>query len=263
MKHLLLLAGTVEARELAAALVRRQDMRVTASLAGVTESPADLGVPTRCGGFGGAEGLAAYLRQENVDLVVDATHPFAATISANAAVACAATGTALLNVQRPEWSPTQTDDWTSVPTLATAAQTLPQGATAFLATGRNSLAAFLERPDLTLILRAIEPPDHVPPNATVVLARPPFSVEEEDATFRAHRVTHLVTKNSGGASGVAKLTAARRLGLPVIIIDRPPRPMGVPAVRSVADALSWIPTMVGKGLPRDASQLDTRPIRLP
>lgn len=223
--RVLILAGTAEARALAALLAGEPGLAVTAALAGRTEAPATHAVPVRRGGFGGAAGLAAHLRAERVEILVDATHPFAARMGAQAAEAAAATGCALLRLERPGWRPGPGDRWQTVPDLAAAAAALPGGAHAFLATGPGGLAPFLERRDLALTLRAVAPPEPMPPHPAlgVVTGLPPDDPEAEAALFRRLGVTHLVAKNAGGPAA-AKLAAARALALPVVMVARPSRP---------------------------------------
>ncbi|MGW1160154.1 cobalt-precorrin-6A reductase [Streptomyces sp. NPDC002519] len=238
--HILVLGGTTEARELAAALAARSDMRVTTSLAGRVSRPGTLDGDVRVGGFGGAEGLAAWLRAQHVDALVDATHPFAAGITANAARAAAATGVPAAVLRRPGWRAGPGDHWHEAASLADAAALLPPlGRRVFLTTGRLGLAAFAHLTDLHFVVRSVEPPGPpMPPDTEVLLARGPFTVEDETALLREHRVEVLVTKDSGGAATAAKLTAARERGLPVVVVRRPPLPEGVTAVPDVPAALA-------------------------
>ncbi|MEU6370591.1 cobalt-precorrin-6A reductase [Streptomyces sp. NPDC046931] len=238
--HVLVLGGTTEARELAASLAARPDVRVTTSLAGRVSRPGTLEGGVRVGGFGGAEGLAAWLRAHHVDALVDATHPFAAGISANAARAAAAAGVPAVVLRRPGWRPAPGDRWHETGSLAGAAALLPAlGRRVFLTTGRLGLAAFAPLADLHFVVRSVEPPEPpLPPDTDVVLARGPFTVEDETVLLREHRIEVLVTKDSGGAATAAKLTAARERGIPVVVVRRPPLPEGVTAVPDVAEALS-------------------------
>ncbi|MER6128025.1 cobalt-precorrin-6A reductase [Streptomyces sp. NPDC001795] len=240
--HILVLGGTTEARELAASLAARPGVRVTTSLAGRVSLPGTLDGDVRIGGFGGAEGLTAWLREHRVDAVVDATHPFAARITANAAQAAAATGVPAVVLHRPGWSAGPGDRWHEAASLTDAAALLPQlGRRVFLTTGRLGLAAFAHLADLHFVVRSVEPPEPpMPPDVEVLLARGPFTVEGETALLREHRIDVLVTKDSGGAATAAKLTAARDRGLPVVVVRRPPLPEGVTAVTDVAAALSGL-----------------------
>ncbi|MEU9878522.1 cobalt-precorrin-6A reductase [Streptomyces phaeochromogenes] len=238
--HVLVLGGTTEARELAASLAARPGVRVTTSLAGRVSRPGALDGEVRVGGFGGAEGLAQWLRAEHVDVVVDATHPFATGITENAARAAAATGVPAVVLRRPGWAPVPGDRWHPAASLAEAAALLPPlGRRVFLTTGRLGLAAFVREPELHYLVRSVEPPEPPMPRHTeVLLARGPFTVESETALLRDHRIDVLVTKDSGGSATSAKLTAARELGLPVVVVHRPRLPEGVRAEPDVASVLA-------------------------
>src|SRR4051794_30997429 len=215
--HVLILGGTAEARELAAALVARRDVRVTTSLAGRVARPGAITGEVRIGGFGGADGLADWLREQRVDALVDATHPFAESITANAARAAAATGVPALVLRRPGWHPGPEDRWHPVTSMPAAADLLPRlGRRVFLTTGRLGLAAFAHLTDLHFVVRSVElPRPPMPPRTEVLLARGPFTVADETALLYDHRIDVLVTKDSGGGATSAKLTAARELCLPV------------------------------------------------
>ncbi|MCT9007847.1 cobalt-precorrin-6A reductase [Streptomyces sp. NPDC054766] len=240
--HVLLLGGTTEARELAVELSARPGVRVTTSLAGRVSRPGALEGDVRTGGFGGADGLARWLREHRVDAVVDATHPFASGITANAARAAAATGIPAVVLRRPGWRPGPGDRWHRVDSLAEAAALLPElGRRAFLTTGRLGLAAFADLARIHLLVRSVEAPEPpLPPGTEVLLARGPFTVDDEKSLLRGHRIDVLVTKDSGGAATVAKLTAARDLGLPVVVVRRPPLPKDVSAVPDAASALELL-----------------------
>lgn len=221
--HILLLAGTPEARTLAHALSERfPDVRLTASFAGAVSDIPDPGIPSRTGGFGGVEGLTAYLQKEQVTLIIDATHPFADRISRNVVQATEERNVPLIRFERPEWNPETGDRWDRASSVTEAAERLPAQARVFLAIGRKEIAAFTHRTDLFALVRMIEPPDvPLPAHWHLELSRPGQSVEAEESLLREHRITHLVSKNSGGGRSHAKIEAARRLGLPVIMIDRP------------------------------------------
>ncbi|MFC9842156.1 cobalt-precorrin-6A reductase [Streptomyces sp. NPDC060223] len=238
--HVLVLGGTTEARELAARLAARPGVRVTTSLAGRVSRPGALDGEVRIGGFGGADGLARWLREHRVDAVADATHPFATGITANAARAVAATGVPAVVLRRPGWRPGPGDRWHSAASLAEAAALLPElGRRVFLTTGRLGLAAFAELPELHFLVRTVEPPEPpLPPDAEVLAARGPFTVDGEKTLLREHRIDVLVTKDSGGEATAAKLVAARDLRLPVVVVRRPRLPGGVSAVPDVASALA-------------------------
>jgi precorrin-6A/cobalt-precorrin-6A reductase len=237
--QVLVLGGTGEARRLAEALVAR-GTGVLSSLAGRTAAPVLPPGEVRIGGFGGAEGLAAWLRANPVRAAVDATHPFAAAITTHAARAAAATGTPLLRLQRPGWTAQPGDDWRWVDSLEQAADAVAGFGHVFLTTGRTGLGAFAGLAQEVLV-RSVDPPEPpLPPRTTVVLERGPFTVEEELALMRGHGVDVVVTKDSGGHLTEAKLVAARRLGLPVVLVRRPPLPPGVPTVATVEEALAWV-----------------------
>jgi precorrin-6A/cobalt-precorrin-6A reductase len=207
---------------------------VTTSLAGRTRHPRLPAGEVRSGGFGGVDGLAAALAE--VDVLVDATHPFAATMTEHAAVAAARTGTPLVVLRRPGWTAGPGDRWTRVASLADAARAIPAGALVLLATGRQGVEAFLEV-DAWFLVRAIEAPAVLPPRAELVLARGPFALDDERALLDRHGITLVVAKDSGGATE-AKLVAARERGLPVVLVDRPPLPPGVDVARSVDEVLT-------------------------
>ncbi|GHE61778.1 cobalt-precorrin-6A reductase [Streptomyces capitiformicae] len=238
--HILVLGGTTEARELATTLVARPDIRVTTSLAGRVSRPGALEGDVRIGGFGGADGLADWLREHDVDAVVDATHPFATAITVNAAEAARATGTPAVVLRRPGWRPGPGDRWHDAGSLTEAAAQLPAlGRRIFLTTGRLGLAAFAHLAELHFLVRSVEAPEPpLPPHTHVLLARGPFTVAGERAVLREHRVDVLVTKDSGGEATAAKLVAARELGLPVVVVRRPPLPEGVTAVPDVPGVLA-------------------------
>ncbi|MFJ3670006.1 cobalt-precorrin-6A reductase [Streptomyces sp. NPDC090106] len=238
--HVLILGGTTEARELAAALTALPGVRVTTSLAGRVRSPGTVTGDVRIGGFGGADGLAAWLREQRVDALVDATHPFAEVITAHAARAAADTGVPAVVLRRPGWLPGPEDRWHTVGSLAEAADVLPRfGRRVFLTTGRLGLAAFAHLTGLHFVVRSVELPDPpMPPHTEVLLARGPFTVDDETALLSTHCVDVLVTKDSGGEATAAKLTAARRLALPVVVVRRPGLPDGPVPVPDVEGALS-------------------------
>jgi precorrin-6A/cobalt-precorrin-6A reductase len=195
---------------------------VTTSLAGRTVDPILPVGAVRIGGFGGAEGLASYLREEGFERMIDATHPFARRISENAIKAAAISGVPLEQRLRPRWQKQPGDRWKAVRSLTAAADALPAGATVFLALGRQYLDAFTGRSDCRFVIRMVDPPetplafkDHM-----LVLGKPASDPEQEADLFTAHGITHLVCRNSGGPAGYAKIIAARRLALPVIIVER-------------------------------------------
>lgn len=212
------------------------------SYAGRTEAPVAQPLPVRVGGFGGAEGLAEYLRAEGISHVIDATHPFAAQMSRNAVEACAATGTPLIALEREAWQAGEGDRWTHVPDLAAAVDALGQTPRrVFLAIGRQTLDAFAGASQHHYLLRLVDPPiEALPlPDAEAVIARGPFTVEGDRALLRDHRIEVIVAKNAGGAGAEAKLVAARELGLPVVLIDRPRLPERRVA-RTTGEVMAWL-----------------------
>jgi precorrin-6A/cobalt-precorrin-6A reductase len=233
----LILGGTAEARELAARLTVRPGLRVISSLAGRTNDPVPPPGEVRIGGFGGADGLAGWLRAEQVTAVVDATHPFAQTISARAAFACARRQTPLLRLLRPPWTAGPGDDWREAGSVRAAAQLLPSaGRRAFLTVGRQELHVFAALDQMWFLIRCATPPaDPLPAARHVIVAGP----GDERALMTTHRIDVLVTKNSGGALTAGKLTAANQLGLPVVMIRRPPL-ADVRTCSSPGDAVSWL-----------------------
>jgi precorrin-6A/cobalt-precorrin-6A reductase len=219
-KRILILGGTHDARFLANRLVR-DGYDVTSSFAGVTENPILPEGKIRVGGFGGAEGLRDFIQAEEIDVLVDATHPFAALISEHAALAAPD----VLRLQRAAWVALKSDRWIDVPDIIGAVTALPLDARVMLTIGRKDVQAFLGRPDLSGAARMIELPAlPMPSHWQLILDRPPFSVESEINLLRQHQVTHLVSKNAGGRETVAKLEAARNLGLSVVMITRPHKP---------------------------------------
>jgi precorrin-6A/cobalt-precorrin-6A reductase len=236
---ILVLGGTGEARELAAAL-DAAGVHVTSSLAGRVSRPRLPAGTVRIGGFGGPDALARWLTERGVVAVVDATHPFAERISASAAVACPRASVPLLRLQRPGWSAGPDDDWHWVADLEQAAAAIPTlGERVLLTTGRQGLPAFAGLHDTWFLVRCVEAPaPPLPARHQLLLDRGPYTLDGELALIERHRIELLVTKDSGGALTEAKLEAARRRGLPVVVVRRPPRP-DVATVSTVADALAW------------------------
>jgi precorrin-6A/cobalt-precorrin-6A reductase len=227
----LILGGTAEARALAGALVAA-DVPVVSSLAGRVRDPALPAGEVRVGGFGGVDGLAAWIIEHDAAAVVDATHPFASTMTAHAVAASAATGVPLVVLRRPGWAPQP--GWIWADSLPDAAARLPAlGERVFLTTGRTSLATFADL-DLEFLVRCVEPPaGPLPRRMTVLLSRGPFTVAGERALMREHRIDVLVTKDSGGPLTSAKLAAAREEGVRTLVVRRPALPAGVEAVSTV------------------------------
>lgn len=235
MKNILILGGTTEARQLAGKLTRRADFSVTLSLAGRTESPVAQGVPVRVGGFGGAEGLAVYLSEQHVHLLIDATHPYAARISANAAEAAQQTGVPIIALRRPGWEPVAGDRWTLVAGVAEAANALGMAPRrVLLAIGRQEAGAFEAAPQHHYLIRSVDPvePKLAVPDAVYLLARGPFPEADERALLEKHGIDAVVSKNSGGDATYGKIAAARALGIEVFMVRRPPLP-DVPSAQTV------------------------------
>ena len=240
--RLLILGGTREAADLAAALQERQDILAISSLAGRTSKPAPLPGHGRRGGFGGAEGLAHYLSQERIAAMIDATHPFAATISANAHLASGMAGVPLLRLERPPWQQEMGDRWLRVGSAEAAARTLKGLARrVLLTTGAKDLEAFAGLQEIWFLVRLIERPREPLPISQyeLLLARGPFSRVDEEALMRKWRIEALVTKNSGGEATIGKIVAARHLDLPVIMIERPLAPQSE-TVASVEAVIEWL-----------------------
>lgn len=239
---MLLLGGSSEASALARALAQA-GVRATFSYAGATQAPLAQPLPTRVGGFGGVDGLRRFMASAGISHVVDATHPFAAQMSRHALAACAASGTPLLALERDAWQPQEGERWISVPDMAAAAAALPaQPARVFLAIGRKQLAAFATQPQHHYLLRVVDADAarHLPlPHAHVEVGRGPFSAAHDEALLRQHRVGWLVCKNAGGEATRGKLDAARALGLPVVMVQRPALPARL-RTGHVADVLHWL-----------------------
>ena len=240
--RVLILGGTSEASALGRMLTSAPELAPTFCLAGVTQAPVLPEVKVRIGGFGGVDGLRAYLRHNAIRAVVDATHPFAARMSHNAAMACEMQNVPLLRIERPEWKPEPGDQWVTVSDIKTAAHAIGRKPrNVFLTTGRKDLEPFREVTHHHYILRSIDRPDPtlLPQHVTLVLARPPFEVEDEIALIQHHAIDIVVTKNAGADATRAKLFAARALGLPVIMIQRPLLPPSLHA-ETAREALDWL-----------------------
>ncbi len=242
MPRLLLLGGTREALDLAEATSNNAHLHTITSLAGRTRAPARIPGELRIGGFGGPEGLADYLVSQAIDLLVDATHPFAETMARNAEQACRLSNVPRLKLLRPAWEKDANDRWIEVDSTEQAAATLPGLATrVFLTVGQRDLVAFSRYPEIWFLIRLIDPPADPLPLARheLILGRGPFAEADEVTLLREHRIEALVAKNSGGALTHAKIGAARRLGLPVVMRRRPDPPPGE-TVETVDQALAWI-----------------------
>ena len=246
--RVLILGGTAEARALAERLAAHPAITPLTSLAGRTADPVMPPGGVRSGGFGGAEAMASYLASARIAAVVDATHPFAARITGQATQAAAVAAVPLIRLERPAWQPRPGDRWTIVPDGVSAAAATPAATRVFLAIGRQDLAPFETVDRAWFLLRVVDPPESPLMQAAhhTVVARGPFALADETALLQRHRVALIVAKNSGGHGSAAKLTAARALGLPVIMIARPPvvasktASTPAPVVETVEQAWSWL-----------------------
>lgn len=245
---ILILGGTTEAAALARRLAQSCPGRpALVSLAGRTRAPKPLALPVRSGGFGGGPGLAAFLTDNRIAAVVDATHPFAAIMPFNAEAACRLAHVPLLALRRPPWTPVAGDSWIEVQDMAAAVTALGQKPRrVFLTIGRQELAAFAGAPQHHYLVRSIEPIGDAlaAPHVTRIEARGPFLVDDEIALMRREKIDLVVSKNSGGTQTEAKLAAARALGLAVVMVARPAKP-AVPTAETVDQALAWL---AGHGL---------------
>ena len=242
MTRVLILGGTSEASALARAFAGRPGLAITLSLAGRTAAPRAEPVPTRIGGFGGTDGLTRYLVEERIDRLIDATHPFAARISVNAARAAEAAGVPLLGVRRPEWTREPGDLWTNVDSVAEAVEALgPSVKAVFLTIGRQEAGAFAAAPQHAYLARSVEPLGDAlrVPRLERIEARGPFDAEAEAALMCRAGIEVIVSKNAGGAATYGKIAAARALGIPVVMVRRPPKP-SVPSVADAEGAVRWV-----------------------
>ncbi|MFT4042011.1 MAG: cobalt-precorrin-6A reductase [Gordonia sp. (in: high G+C Gram-positive bacteria)] len=251
MNRVLILGGTGEARELAVAL-RDRGVAVISSLAGRVSNPRLPVGEVRIGGFGGADGLRDWLRGNGISAVVDATHPYAATITAHAVTAARAAGVPLLRLCRPAWTAQPGDNWVHVPTISAAAAAVGEGGLGtntvgegarrvFLTTGRQDVTAFSGIASAWFLIRVVDPPESpLPPHHELLRSRGPYRHTDELTLMRRHRIDTLVTKNSGGALTHGKLTAARELAIPVIMIARPDEMSCDATVPDTATATEWV-----------------------
>lgn len=240
--RVLILGGSGEAAVLAHKIKEIAGVEAIASFAGRTKQPTALTINSRTGGFGGATGLADYLRREKIDLLIDATHPFAAQISVNAAQAASACGIPRLMLSRPVWEKVPGDHWLEVASNQAAANMLPGLATRiFLTIGRQELATYAHLKDVWFLMRMIDPPepDITIPPGKLLLERGPFSLESERSLLQEYQIGAIVSKNSGGEATYAKIIAARELGLPVVMVQRPPEPAGE-KVADVKSVMAWL-----------------------
>jgi len=244
MKKILILGGTGDAVKLAANLAIIPEIEVISSLAGRTKRPAALVGQFRIGGFGGAEGLAQYLQLNSIDILIDATHPCAGQITLNGAIASQSVNIPHLMLVRPQWEKTTGDNWIEVESVEAAASAIPESVNrVFITSGRQQLEPFLKRshiyPDTWYLMRSIDPPDIELPNCEVLLDRGPFSLEQERQLLRDYQIEAIVSKNSGGDATYAKIIAARELGIPIVMVQRPAMPEGE-KVTSIKEAIAWL-----------------------
>jgi precorrin-6A/cobalt-precorrin-6A reductase len=241
MNKILILGGTSEASALASAVAKR-GLPAIFSYAGRVATPKPQSLPTRIGGFGGVNGLATFLAQERITHIVDATHPFAAQMSSNVLAAAAQCGVKAVALTRPAWQPVTGDQWQSVASIDEAVSTLAgQPQRVLLAIGRMHLAAFAGQPQHHYVLRLVDRPTNALPlkDVSTVIDRGPFTLEGDLALLENQRIQRIVCKNSGGDGAASKLTAARRLGLPVVMIERPALPPRQELHR-IDDVISWL-----------------------
>jgi len=239
---ILILGGTTEARELAGVLAGRADLAVTLSLAGRTVTPVPQPVPVRTGGFGGAEGLAAYLRDERIEALIDATHPYAGIISANAVRAAAQANVPFLALRRAAWQQMRGDQWIEAANVAEAVEVLGKAPRrVFLALGRKEIEPFEAAPQHIYLVRSVDPvdPPLAVPHAIYLTARGPFGEADDRALLERHRIDVIVAKNSGGEASYGKIGAARALHLPVVMLPRPALPEAE-SVQKVEDVVAWL-----------------------
>jgi precorrin-6A/cobalt-precorrin-6A reductase len=242
MARILILGGTAEARQLAGRLADRAGLDITLSLAGRTATPAKQHVPIRSGGFGGAEGLANYLVGERIDALIDATHPYANVISANAVEAARRSGVPLIALRRPPWIAVSGDRWIEVSDVGEAVRAIGQTPRrVFVALGRNELAPFSNAPQHYYLIRSVDPVDPpLPlPHVGYVTGRGPFSEADDRGLMTEHRIDVVVAKNSGGTATYGKIAAARACDIDVIMLRRPRAP-ACAAVETIEDAIAWL-----------------------
>jgi precorrin-6A/cobalt-precorrin-6A reductase len=242
MSRILILGGTTEARELAERLAKRIDLEVIVSLAGRTKSPAAQPAPVRSGGFGGAAGLADYLGKERIDALVDATHPYANIISANAVAAARQAGVPLIALRRPPWRAVAGDRWIEAANIADAVRRLGERPRrVFVTLGRNELMPLTTAPQHFYLIRSVDPvePPLSLPRVSYLTDRGPFSAANDRALMSAHAIDTVIAKNSGGVASYGKIAAARAIGIEVIMLSRPAPPDGL-AVETVDELIAWL-----------------------
>jgi len=240
MKKILILGGTGDAVKLAAKLATVPEIEIISSLAGRTRKPAALVGQVRIGGFGGATGLANYLQENSIDILIDATHPCAGQITCNGAIASQLANIPHLMLVRPEWGKVRGDNWIEVESIEAAVQAIPELVKrVFITSGRQQLEPFLQRSHIWYLIRSIDPPDIELPNSKVLLDRGPFNLEQERQLLQDYQIEAIVSKNSGGSATYAKIIAARELDIPVVMVQRPARPEGE-KVTDIEEAIAWL-----------------------
>lgn len=244
-RKILILGGTAEARALSIALTRMGGFDVTVSLRGVTDTPQSYAGAMRTGGFGGVAGLREYLAAERFDACINATHPFAANMTKNARLASRAEAVGLLRLTRPSWARLPGDVWTEVTTIENAVAAIRQDDIVFLALGAQGSRPFAALTGVRFVIRTADPvAEHDRwPNGLYLTGLPNHDSETEADIFRAHHVSLIVARNSGGDRGYAKIVAARSLGLPVVMI-LPPEEPECQSVASVQGAINWLKTAI-------------------
>jgi len=244
MKKILILGGTGDAVKLAAKLATVPEIEIISSLAGRTRKPVALVGQVRIGGFGGATGLANYLQENSIDILIDATHPCAGQITCNGAIASQLANIPHLMLVRPEWGKVRGDNWIEVESVEAAAQAIPESVKrVFITSGRQQLEPFLKRSHIWYLIRSIDPPDIELPNSKVLLDRGPFNLEQERQLLQDYQIEAIVSKNSGGSATYAKIIAARELDVPVVMVQRPARPEGE-KVNDIEEAIAWLLTQL-------------------
>jgi precorrin-6A/cobalt-precorrin-6A reductase len=248
MKSVLILGGTGDASQLVAKASRISGIKIITSLAGRTQNPLALDGNIRIGGFGGSEGLAEYLRTNKIDILIDATHPYAANISFNAAIAASMYGIPHLMFIRPTWEKLPGDNWIEVDNVEAAAKVLPNFAKrVFLTVGRQQLAPFATLENIWFLMRLIDPPssDALIPGGEILCSRGPFILEDERSLLKDYQIDTVVSKNSGGDATMGKITAARELNLKVVMVRRPSTP-SCEKVDSIDGAMEWLLGIVNR-----------------
>jgi precorrin-6A/cobalt-precorrin-6A reductase len=240
--RVLILGGTGDASELAFQVTKIPGVKVITSLAGRTQNPLMPTGSVRIGGFGGESGLVEYIKEQKIDVLIDATHPFASQISFNAEAAVVSCGIPHLMFIRPEWEKVPGDEWIEVESVESAAAILPNFAKrVFLTVGKQQLAPFANLHNIWFLMRLIDPPEinAVIPQGTILCSRGPFTLEDEHRLLVEHRIDTLVSKNSGGDATKSKIIAARELGIKVVMVKRPLTPQGE-KVSDIDSAVQWL-----------------------